>query len=327
MEKNLLIIGLIAVLGTALILAGCGKDEQMPTESAEIDFVTDYETVLAKAESTGQYALIDFYTDWCTWCKVLDTVTYVDPAVVAMSDSVIFAKINAEVDTAVAQKYKVQGYPTIVMINSEGEEVDRIGGYLPPDEFIETVHNYMEGKGTLAAYLAQADTNATVEVNYLIGEKYYGRGMYDDAVKYYQMVIEEDPKNEQGFTLEAMNSLGYVYTRQGDYDNAIATYNKIIDQFSDSAEVVGDALISIGSAYIRAEQTDKAVGQFDKVIKQFDGDEIEAEARLWKGYAYRVANDTANAISVYESFLKEHPESPDTLHAREKLEALRGKAS
>jgi len=111
-----------------IILGGCGKKEEPIVAPTQINFATDYQSGLKLAQDKGQKLIIDFNTDWCTWCKRLDTVTFVDSAVIAMSQNLVFAKINAEKDTVTAQLYKVRGYPTVVLMNADGSEIDRIGG-------------------------------------------------------------------------------------------------------------------------------------------------------------------------------------------------------
>lgn len=282
---------LIFALGI-LLMIGCGemgeKGDKTVVEAQEIAFVTNYDSALAVAQQKGQKVLIDFYTDWCKWCKTLDTITYIDSAVIEYSNTIVFAKINAEVDTLTAQKYKVSGYPTIVLVNDDGSEIDRIGGYLEPDEFLETVENYLNDIETLNDYLRRADTNATNEVNYALANKYSDRGMNDEALSYFNKVIEADPKQEDTLTSDAMLSVGSIYLRDKDYE--------------------------------------KSFDLFKKVMKTFEGSEADADAMLWLAYGYRKRGedgDTTNALRLYEDFLKKYPESPDTSHAITMIDKLK----
>ena len=79
------------VLSIIVIIAlSCAGDKPVPSE---IEFQTDFEAASKLASDTGKPMIIDFYTDWCKWCKVLDTVTYVDPVVIGLSVDNIFVKI------------------------------------------------------------------------------------------------------------------------------------------------------------------------------------------------------------------------------------------
>ena len=43
-----------------------------------IEFEHDWATALQRAKAEHKPMLIDFYTDWCGWCKVQDTTTWRD---------------------------------------------------------------------------------------------------------------------------------------------------------------------------------------------------------------------------------------------------------
>lgn len=284
--KKLLSAGiLLAIFAFASIFVGCGGDEGDMETPAGIAFVTDYNTALSQAQANNQKLVIDFYTDWCQWCKKLDTETYVDPAVVAMSNNMVFAKINAEVDTMTAQKYKVTGYPTIIVANSDGTEIDRVAGYLPAEDFVAQVNDYLKGIGTLDYYLSVVDTVETPQVLMKIADKYAERASYEEALQYYKDVIDLDPKNDSGFTSEAKMQLAYIDLRNERFDEAITGYKNY--------------------------------------IKEYKGDETVPDATLWLAVAYRKKGDTASAIKTFEGFLKDFPDNGDTTYALSQIDKLK----
>ncbi len=268
-----------------IILAGCGKKEEPIVAPTQITFATDYQNALKLAAEKNQKLIIDFNTDWCTWCKRLDTVTFVDSSVIAMSQNLIFAKINAEKDTITAQKYRVKGYPTVVLMNSDGSEIERIGGYLPPKEFKETIDNYLNGINTLDYFLKKADSASGTEISYRIGEKYSDRGMYPEAETYFAKVVSADPDNKELRTDSAMMSIADLKRRDKKYDEAMAEFKKIMDKFPG---------------------TDQAT-----------------DAELWIAVVHRQKGDTTMAIKAFEGYLKNHPQSGDTTYAREQIEKLK----
>lgn len=90
--------------------------------------------------------LIDFYTTWCYWCRILDEKTYPNPQVQSHLASFIPVKLNAEIEVDVAKKYEVTSFPTLKVIAEDGEELYEIIGYEEPMEFITSL------KEGLAAY-------------------------------------------------------------------------------------------------------------------------------------------------------------------------------
>lgn len=216
-------------------IAACGgKQRPKPTK---ITFETDFDQAKARATETNEPMIIDFYTSWCKWCDSLDANTYTDPLVVGMSVDDIFVKINAEEDTALAKKYGVTAYPTIVLTKPDGQEIDRIWGYLPPTDFYNQIQLYLQGKETLEDYLARLkDEPDNLEYLSMIGEKYASRGRFAEALSYYKRILPLDPSNEKGYRLRTMQSIYDAQGRAGDFDSAIATCESIIGAFPDSKE-------------------------------------------------------------------------------------------
>ena len=96
-----------------------------------------YDKAIAKAKNDKKVVMVDFYTDWCGYCKKLDAETFTDKKVEQfLKDKTIAIKVNAEQDKKLATKYKVTGYPCLVFVNGEGKEVGRIPGYMPANSFL-----------------------------------------------------------------------------------------------------------------------------------------------------------------------------------------------
>ena len=84
--------------------------------------------------------MIDFYTDWCSACKVLDADTFTDASVIQESDKFISVKINAEKRTDIAQQFGIRAYPTIVWLDNRARLLHKIEGAYPPADFIKEMN-------------------------------------------------------------------------------------------------------------------------------------------------------------------------------------------
>ena len=84
---------------------------------------------------------------------------------------VVLVKINGKVDTVLAKDYSISAYPTLVLTNSEGEEIDRIVGYYDAPEFVQKIKDYRNGIGTLADLLSKVETSSDRLLFYEIAEK------------------------------------------------------------------------------------------------------------------------------------------------------------
>ena len=88
--------------------------------------------------------IIDFYADWCIPCKELDAFTFSDPRIIEESKKFYTFKgdmtksLSDEVE-ALRKKYNIVGVPTVLILDSEGNEVKRITGFVSADEFYKMI--------------------------------------------------------------------------------------------------------------------------------------------------------------------------------------------
>lgn len=100
-------------------------------------WMTDIDAALAKAKESKKSVMVEFTgSDWCPPCimmgkEVFSKKEFVEKA----SKKFILVKIDIpnkdpklkEQNSKVLEKYKVQGVPTVVLLNPEGKEFDRFG--------------------------------------------------------------------------------------------------------------------------------------------------------------------------------------------------------
>ncbi len=260
---------LLSILAVLVFVFSCGSEKPVP---AKIEFQTDLDVARELARDSDSPMIIDFYTDWAKWCKVLDTVTYIDPLVIGMSRDNIFVKINAEVDTVLAKEFAISGFPTIVITKPDGEEIDRIWGYLSPTDFYNQVQLYLQGKETLDDYLSRLeDEPENPDYLSMIGEKYASRSRYDEAIEHYEKIVALDSDNEMGYGAKAMASIYDTQARAKDYRGAIATC--------------------------------------EKISRMFHGTEEADNGATMIGYYTAKLGDTERALQIYRNYIEDHPES------------------
>ncbi|MCH2110015.1 MAG: thioredoxin family protein, partial [Polyangiaceae bacterium] len=127
-------IGASTLSATLLLLAVLTPERslvwrQMSLEQARLE---------AKAE--GQPLLIDISASWCVACKELDKVTFADEAVNREAGRFFSLKIDATDDSdpeveKVMGALSVVGLPTVVLFDSEGNEVKRFTEFVEPERF------------------------------------------------------------------------------------------------------------------------------------------------------------------------------------------------
>ncbi len=131
------------VAALLIVSGGCGRGPSAPaaSESTKVEFASlDFSSALDRAKKENRLVMVDFYTDWCGWCKKLDTETYGDVRVAEALRGVISIKVNAEKEgEAVAEQYRVRGFPTVIFVSASGEVVRKVEGYVGAEEMLKIV--------------------------------------------------------------------------------------------------------------------------------------------------------------------------------------------
>ena len=93
-----------------------------------------------QAKKEGKLIFIDCYTSWCGPCKRMAATTFKDEEVGKLfNQSFINLKIDIEKDedgASVARRYGIRAYPTLLMINSDGELIKQTLGFQTKDKLI-----------------------------------------------------------------------------------------------------------------------------------------------------------------------------------------------
>ena len=130
-------------IGALLLVAGVAFAVPRRHETA-VQWSKYDASALAAARASGKPVAIDFYADWCLPCKELDHKTFTDPRVVSELDRFVRVKADLTVaedatTKALTKQYAILGVPTIVFIDSKGNEIAdaRLTGFEPPDAFLK----------------------------------------------------------------------------------------------------------------------------------------------------------------------------------------------
>jgi protein disulfide-isomerase len=112
----------------------------VPAFAQEATWLTKFEEAKAQAAKENKYVLADFTgSDWCGWCIKLKNEVFTKPEFATWAkDNVVLLELDfprrtelsaelKEQNDKLAAEYKIEGYPTILLLDSFGVEVARLG--------------------------------------------------------------------------------------------------------------------------------------------------------------------------------------------------------
>ena len=123
-----------------------GKDAAKPTDKLEW---LAFDAATQRASSQNKHVIVDVYTTWCGWCRVMEKQTYADPEVSAyLKQNFILAKVNGESSSKMhwqgkelterdfARTVGVTGYPATYFLKPNSDMLGGVSGFVRSPEFM-----------------------------------------------------------------------------------------------------------------------------------------------------------------------------------------------
>ena len=139
------------LLATAFV--GCSKSGAKDN----LDWESNLETALQKAKQENKAVLVNFTgSDWCVWCKRLSSEVFTQSEFEKYAeDNLVLVKIDFPqrieqstetkmYNNQLAQRFGVEGFPTILLFNSQGKMVLQTG-YQPggAKSYVQHLKSYL----------------------------------------------------------------------------------------------------------------------------------------------------------------------------------------
>ena len=245
----------------------------------------------AFALSDDKIIMIDFYTDWCAPCKLLDSDTFTNEEVIQYLDNnFIPIKINAESEYGMPlyEKFKGTGYPMIIFLDKEKNEIDRFYGFYPPNDFILKLNNILSGDHTfpdlLTKYKLGDNSSSTI---FELAKKYFSRGEYDDALQLYEKVLVNKDLSYNMFH-ETNYSIGMIKLKNNESNNL----EKYIRQYPESF-LLKQSIINLLMYYKFNFLEKKELDLYNKYIDRFSNDPLFLNQYSWRMTELNINLDNA----------------------------------
>ena len=162
----------IALLGAPVthsdVIRAPGKAPDKTAKSDKLSWMA-FDAAAEKAKRENKHMIVDVYTTWCGWCKVMERQTYTNAEVVSyLNENFVLAKVNGEssaelhykgeamTERTFARKVGVTGFPTTYFLKPDADIIGGAPGFIPPDNFIiyaKYVNTKWYEKGSPQEYL------------------------------------------------------------------------------------------------------------------------------------------------------------------------------
>lgn len=254
-------------------------------------WLTDIDAAKKTAGESKKDLLIDFTgSDWCGWCiKLNDEVFKHDAFKAGVKDSFVLVEIDfprakdklpedaRKRNTELAEKYAVQGYPTILLCDAEGKPYAATGYQKGgPEKYVDHLNELRKNKIKRdEAFAKAAKANGVEKAKALVAalnamklDEKVVANFYGDIA---EQVVAADPKDETGFAKKAKSgkrleefqkSLQELGAKR-DHEGALALVEKTLKEGDFDTESTLQIMMTRSAIFA-------STGKFDEAIKAAD---------------------------------------------------------
>jgi thiol:disulfide interchange protein len=109
--------------------------------------IHSFQNALTLAEQQDKVVLVNVSSIWCPVCRKLDEQVFSNPKVQQLfEDTLIYSRI--EYDTAEGEKfsfkYRVWGFPSLLLLNGQGEKLAQLSVEFNPETFVDNVNRSLQ---------------------------------------------------------------------------------------------------------------------------------------------------------------------------------------
>lgn len=156
---------------------------------------------------------------------------------------------------------------------------------------------------------------ASAENPFNIGEEYYKKGNYQEAIEQFKKVISVNPKE-----IEALNYLGSSYSKEEKYQEAIKIFKKVIELTPNDKLALDNLALTyakFGIYLLQKEKYQEAIEQFNNNIASSYNNEIDPHIYQALGvaysqfaYYYYQRGEYMNSLKQYQKSLDNYKKNP-----------------
>jgi len=116
------------------------NNRAIPQETTEVCFLDDYRQGLETAKREAKLVLFFFTLPNSAASQRMMETTFRDEEIKRLSSRFVCIQIDGSKKSEFCKSMDIKGFPTVLFMNSQGEELQRLTGKLTPDQLALQMH-------------------------------------------------------------------------------------------------------------------------------------------------------------------------------------------
>ena len=222
-----------------------------------------------QARQLNKPILAYFFVRGSEFCQQLEEGVLADKSVVDAAQEFVCVRVDAARDRGEARKFDVRGAPTILVLDGQENEMNRVAGLVEKDKLLQKLAETRRGKLSFREARRLALKNpGDVQANWKVAETYLEEGREDLAEPHLRNVIAHDEQNQYGYTDNAIFALGFTLGKRGEYSQAIYSFEQLLARWPDFKDK-DKAMYCLGLSRLAVGQKDKGRATLEQLVREF----------------------------------------------------------
>jgi len=246
-SSRLLLLLCVVAVSTTVFAKKKSHDE-------DVAWLENIPQAVSQAERAGKPVLVDIWAVWCEPCKLMDVTTYRDEEVVRTLEGFVPLKVDADLQELFIEKYEINAYPTVLVLDGDGREITRLLGMVEAPDLLESMNSVLAGYGSyLESRGAKKDPGALESLaDYYVDVRNYG-GAADSLRRAIKLLKNAEPARRQSAEIRLAETL----LTAGADKQAAKAFERLVSESGDS-EIRGRALAGMVTVNRRQGHDDEA---------------------------------------------------------------------
>ncbi|MEM7180580.1 MAG: tetratricopeptide repeat protein [Spirochaetota bacterium] len=198
---------------------------------AEIKWETSILKALKLAKQQKKAIVLDLYTDWCGYCKVLKKKVFPKAKVQQQLRHFIPVRLNADEFPNLVAHYQVTGYPSILLLDPYGVLLDRITGLPSASALVRRMGKVLQKKDSEQILLGRLQKNPhNTKTQFELAILYYQQKKRQKALHHFQKVVK-NPDSQKKHRHDALFNSGIIAFESKKYQQSANFWSQYLQDY------------------------------------------------------------------------------------------------